>query len=310
MNFDYLEISRSLSKDKPCLDYLDWQLATKYGWNKFLYEGCKDIEIWLNEEKDSITIKGSIPYFMAGQNFNTEVKDLKNGFDYLSSILELNLYKSEVKVFEFGTILKIPFSPSKVFNSHLKIQGMKTRSFDNGKYFEDSILRVKLYDVGKNIKLKLDKNERNALIERQGYNPQANYLKVENHYKKPSVSFKKRFILASDLLECSFEKQCKEDLYNKYSNIMKTRQVQINDKKQLSSSTIPLIILKEYEDYLPCKAEDLLIKKIKAIPEEIMTKEDKKSRIRQLRTNLKKIGVNEKYEFDISNLIRIKGNLN
>lgn len=303
MNFDYLEISRSLDKDKPCLDYLEWQLSTKNGWNKFTYEGCKDLEFWLNEEYPSIKIKGSIPYFMAGQNFKAGIQDLKSGFEFLGSILDLNLFNAEVKAFEYGTILQIHFNPRYIFDSHIKIQGMKTRAFDYGKYFEDRIMKVKLYDAGKNLKVKLDKNERERLSCSFGYNPQANYLKLENHYKKPSISFKQRIIQASDLIEGPFEQLCKADLLNKYDSIMKTKQVKITDKKQLSSSTIPLLILKEFEAFLPCKAEDLLKKKIRSIPEGILTKEDKKGRIRQLKSNLKKLETVNECEYDISEML-------
>lgn len=302
MNFDYLEISRSLDKDKPCLDYLDWQLSTKYGLNKFTYEGCKDVEIWLNEASSSISIKGSISYFMAGQNFKTSSSDLKNGISYLGSILEINLFDAEVKAFEYGSILSIPFSPEYVFNSHVKIQGMKSRSFDYGKYFEDRIMKVKLYDAGRNLKIKLSKNEREKLAD-LGYDSKANYLKIENHYKKPSIAFKKRLIQTSDLLTTQFQQNCKSDLMNKYASIQKTKGLKVTDKKNLSCSTIPLLILKEYESFLPCKADMLLKQKIKSIPEAILNKNDKKSRIRQIRNNLRKIESEGKCKYDVSEIL-------
>jgi hypothetical protein len=304
MNFDYIEISRSLDKDKPCLDYLEWQYSSKYGWQKFHFEGCKEVEIMINNESNQMKIKGSIPYFIAGQNFKTNLDDLKSGIEYLSSILELNLYSAEVRAFEFGTILNIPFLPKCLFDSHIKITGMKARSLDYGKYFEDNILKIKLYDAGKNIKLKLDKAERESLSRSFGYDPLANYLKLENHYKKPSISFKKRLIQVTDLLDNSFQDLCKEDLYNKYNSIMKTSQVKITDKKQLSSSTLPLMILKEYEALLPCKAEELMKQKIKSIPSNILNREDKKSRVKQLKSNMKKIEVLNKCEFDLSTLLK------
>ena len=303
MNFDYLEITRSLDKDKPSLDYLEWQYSSKYGWDKFQFEGCKEVEIYINAEANQIKIKGSLPYFIAGQNFKTNLEDFQSSIEYLASILELNLYNSEVKAFEFGTILNIPFKPKFLFDSHVKIKGMKTKPWDHGKYFEDNILKLKLYDAGRNMKIKLDKAERERLSKDFGYDPLSNYLKLENHYKKPSVSFKQRIILVNDLLDKSFQGLCKDDLVNKYNSIMKTSLVKITDKKQLSSSTIPLLVLKEYEDFLPCKAEELMKQKIRSIPNDILSKEDKKSRVRQLNSNLKKIELLNKCEYDISSLI-------
>ena len=86
--------------------------AILQGWEKFILEGCKAVEIWLNSEANKLKFKGSIPYFIAGQNFKTECEDFCEGINFLSSILEVDLNDSEVKKFEYGTILEIPFSPN------------------------------------------------------------------------------------------------------------------------------------------------------------------------------------------------------
>ena len=161
MNFDFIEAEKLLSQDKICLDYLNYEASYSTGWDKFLYEDCKAVEIWLNTEARKLKLRGSIPYFIAGQNFKTSQEDFINGIKHLSEILATDLMTAEVKVFEFGTTLEIPFSAKEVFNSHLKIQGMRTRSFDYGKYFVDSIMTFKLYDANKNLKNKLTKDERN-----------------------------------------------------------------------------------------------------------------------------------------------------
>lgn len=306
MNFDYLELSRSLDKDKPCLDYLDWQYSNKTGWNMFHFEGCKCVEIWLNPEATYMKIRGSFPYFFAGQNFDTRLQDFKKGIDYLASILELNLYHSEVKTFEYGTTLKLPFLPKHLFDSHLKIKGMKSISLPYGKYFEDQVLRLKMYDAGYNIKKKLDKQERERLQINFNYDSKGHYLKLEHHYKKPSIYFKQRSIQLLDLLEEPFQAMCKNDLLQKYNSILKTTEMKITDKKNLSSSTLPLLILKEYEALLPKNAEELIKQKIRSFPLEVLSKEDKKSRVRQLRSNFQKIQSMNKCEYDISNLLKEK----
>lgn len=303
MNFDYIEMTKSLDLEKPCLDYLDHQASYSSGWEKFIYEGCKDVQIWLNPEANKLKVKGSIPYFILGQNFKTGPEDFIKGIAYLSEVLALELNQSEVNVFEYGTIIETPFPVKDVFNSHLKIQGMRTRSFDYGKYFEDRVLTFKLYDANKNLKNKLSKEEREKLASLCGYESSANYLKLESHYKKPSVYFKNRFLKLADLLEPEFQTICKEELLTKYSSIMKANSIELKSKKQITSSTIPLLILKEYECLLPCKAEDLIKQKIKAFSSELLTKEDKKSRNRQIKANLKKIESVRTCKYDVSKIL-------
>jgi hypothetical protein len=303
MNFDYIEAVMILGKDKPCLDYLDHEASYASGWEKFIYEGCNAVEIWFNHDAGKMKLKGSIPYFMAGQNFKSSHLDFKEGINHLSDVLEMDLPKAEIKAFEYGTTLEIPFSVKQVFLSHLKIQGMKTRAFDNGIYFEDRALRVKLYDAGKNLKDKLSKDDRARLSSDYGYSPFNNYLKIENHYKKPEVCFKKSLISLGELLKPKFKNTCDKDLITKYQSIMKAKTIELRNKKQLTSSTIPLIILKEYESLLPCKAEDLIKHKIKAIPSEILTKDDKKSRRRQIGYNMKKITSDSPCKYDVSELL-------
>jgi hypothetical protein len=304
MNFDYLEASKSLSKDKLCLDYLNYEASYSSGWNKFIYEGCRIVEIWFNPEADKMKIKGSIPYFIAGQNFKTGPEDFINGVTHLSEVLKVDLRKAEVNVFEYGTILEIPFLVREVLSSHLKIQGMKTRPFDYGKYFEDRVLRVKLYDAGKNIKDKLNKEERNRLISACDYCPHKNYLRIENHYKKPSICFKGRVIIVGDLLKPEFQTICREDLLTKYRSIIKANSILVKNKKQLTSSTIPLLLLKEFEDLLPGNVEDLLRQKIKSFPIDLLTKEDKKSRRRQIKNNWKKVQTVRTCQYDISGILK------
>lgn len=304
MNFDYIEIAKSLGKDKLCSDYLECQLTTKSGWNKYEYEGCKVLEVWHHRETNDLKVKGSLPYFIAGQNFHTDTKDFKNGIEYLSNVLETDLVDSEVRAMEFGTILQTPFSPKDVFNSHIKMTGKKARTFDNGKYFVDSNMKVKLYDAGRNIKLKLDKIER-ARLATFGYDPLANYVKIENHYIRPSIYFMKRNLKLSELLTDQFQDHCKIDLLNTYNSIKKTSQAMADNKKHLSSSTIPLLVLMEFEEFLPCKAEELIKRKLKDIPEAILTKEDKKARARQIRDNFRKIKTH-KCEYDLRPFLEAK----
>jgi hypothetical protein len=303
MNFDYIEAVISLDKDKPSLDYLDYQACYNTGWEKYLYEGCKAVEVWLNPDTAMLKIKGSIPYFVEGHNFNSSHSAFKSGIDHLSNVLALDLHKAEMKKFEYGTILEIPFPVNDIFLSHLKIPGMKTKPFDYGIYFEDRVLKVKLYDANRNLKIKLNRQERERLTLNFGYNVHSNYLKIENHYKNPYNYFKQGIISLGDMLSPDFETICKHDLSEKYKSIMKTKSINLKNKKQLTSSTIPLIILKEYERLLPCSAEELIKQKIKSLPASIMTNEDKKSRRRQIKANFKKLYSEQLCQYDVSGIL-------
>lgn len=304
MTFDYIEAVMNLNKDKPSLDYLDYQACYKTGWEKYLYEGCRAVEIWINSESRKFVLKGSIPYFFAGQNFRSSSEDFKSGIEHLSEVLSLDLGRAEMKAFEYGTTLEIPFPVREVLLSHIRIPGMKAKFYDYGVYFEDRALKVKLYDAGKNLKVKLTKEEREILTLFYGYNPIHNYLRIENHYKNPSVCFKKSIVSMSDLFKSDFENSCKIDLSEKYNSIMKTKAIRLRSKKQLTSSTIPLIILKEYEGLLPCKAEDLIKQKIKALPSDILTNDDRKSRRRQIASNFRKLKSERPCKYDVSGLLK------
>ena len=300
MSFDFIAIEKDLGQDKICLDYLNHEASYCSGWDKYIYENCKAVEILLNTDARKLRLKGSVPYFMSGQNFKSSPKDFINGIDHLSEVLTTDLMKAEVKVFEFGTTLEIPFSVKEVFNSHLKIQGMKTRSFDYGKYFVDSVMTFKLYDANKNLKNKLNKLERERLTALYNYNPSSNYLKIESHYKKPSISFKTRHLDIAYLTSESFQAVCKDELINKYLSIMKANSINVNSKKQLTTSTIPLLLLKEYESLLPCNLDELIRQKIKSFPDSILTKDDKKSRRRQIKANMKKLESAGTCKYDLS----------
>ena len=89
----------------------------------------------------------------------------------------------------------------------------------------------------------------------------------------------------------------------KYKSIMKASSIELKNKKQITSATIPLLVLKEFESLLPCKVYDLIKKRIKDIPKEILTNDDKKSRRSQIRANLKKIESVKPCKYDISDLL-------
>ena len=64
-----------------------------------------------------------------------------------------------------------------------------------------------------------------------------------------------------------------------------------------------MILLKEYESLLPCKVEELIKQRIKNIPLDVMTKDDKKSRKRQIMAYIKKLESVRDCKYDLSELL-------
>jgi hypothetical protein len=313
MNLDYIDIAKFLGKDKPSFDYLQRNAVyPSSNIESFYFERCKKIEVMLNNNTNHIRIRGSIPYFINGHNYYSSQEDWLEGLDYLSSGLNINLFAALVNCFEFGTIQDIPFKEADFLRNHIKMKGMETREYRKqniltGKEFENQSLKIKLYDVSRNIKYKLDKAIREDLSSFYGWDKAKHYIKLENHYKKPEVYFKQN-LYVSELISTGFQDQLKNELIKTYQGIMKTGNINFPPRKaDINAGTIPLMILKELEGIYNFNTEELIKQKLKAIEEkEIFSHADRKARQRTIKDNLKKIGLIGKSEYDISELLEAK----
>lgn len=215
--------------------------------------------------------------------------------------------------FEYGTIQEIPFIEADFLHNHYRIKGMTAKAYYQGnvltgREFENKDLKVKLYDVSRNIKNKLDYAIRKDLSNTYGWDKEKHYIKIENHYKKPEALFSQNLILSELLAEEQLRK-LQIDLISTYKNIMKTGSIHFpNDKGDINSSTIPLMVLKELERIYDINTEELIKQIIKCIPEEILTNDDRKYRRSQIKNNLKKIISTEKSSYDITELLNLKLN--
>ena len=226
----------------------------------------------------------------------------------------MNLWEAELSRFEYGSIIEVQAKPEELIRHHIKIKGMQTRSINpDAKIFEGLIQSLKLYDAGRNIKNKLDKDIRSLLSNDYGYDQGKHYLKIENHYKKPYKVLNSGIrILVNDLLIPEFYQKCKADLLSQYKNIMKTGTLLIpNDKKSLSAGSIILLAFKETESLFNINAEERINSLLKSIPEEILNQNDKKARKRQIREMLKKIsdpgeGIRAGNEYDLYSILEAK----
>ncbi len=311
MNFDNIIVTKPLGKDNLCLDYL--QPIASYpstGVKKYNLTQKNNIVITHNERENIIRVNANIPYCFLGHNFYSTIEDLTDGFQSISEDLNVNLFDADIQKFEFGSFIEIPFLVKDFLNNHIRAKSMNTRIFERGKDFEpikNQTHRIKIYDGGYRLKTELSKSIREILTNDFGYNPKGNYIKIESHYLKPETYFKKRNLLLNDLFSIQFTNECKNDLLNNYQKIMKTGCIQIPETKgKLSSSVIPLICLRELGQIYGFNPDEAIKTLIKAIPETILTKDDKKARNRQINNNLKLIQTAGKSIYDISDLIQAK----
>lgn len=307
MYLDYIQLTKGIHKDNICIDYLEHQ-STSYATReeKFILKGKNIIELYLNECTSEIRLNANFPYFWQGHNFAFSKAQLVEAIQHTSEILNLNLFEAEIKTFEFGTILKTERPAEEIILNHISYNGKELQPFFRrnkltGKQYQTDTILHKLYDAGRNIKTKLPKAIRADLSRLYGYDDANYYLKIENHYKKPERHFRSGTLFLNDAISDSFLMQCKADLLNTYKNIMKTGIVKLpEEKKNINSSTIPLIVLKELAALYNFNAEDLLLQRIKSIPESRLSKEDKKARKRQIESNLKKVQLSGLSEYDLS----------
>ncbi len=310
MNLDYIDVSKFLDKDKICLDYLQ-RNAIYDGAEMYYFSGCRKIEVWMRQATNQVNIKGSIPYFINGHNFYASHKDWMEGLDYIQGCLKVNIYSGQVNNFEFGTIQEIPFPEPDFLSHHIKVRGMEARAYHKGQVltgreFVSPSLKIKLYDVQRNIKTKLDKPIRADLSRDYGWDSKKHYIKLENHYRQPEAYFKGNVQL-SELLSSSFQQDLKKGLLTSYQSIMKTGTTAIpKSKADINAGTIPLMILKELEELYGFNTEELIKGKLKEIPEDVFSLDDRKARLRTIRDNLKKISQKGGSSYDIEELLQAR----
>lgn len=317
MNVDYISITKRLDKDNISLDQLDSKDVFRNNHYQFILKGVNPLDVYLSNDGSQVILSGSIPYFWKGHNFHFSRIDFIDAINYASDSIGTNFMDADVNKFEFGSTLEIPINPNDFLLHHYSMAGMKTRIFQSisrqleGKYFEDSILKYKLYDSGKKMKYALPKDIRNQLEQQNGYCNDRHYIRIESHYKKPQIQFKLSSIKLHEILTLDFMNDSKNDLLKSYKMIKKTKITRRpGNKKDINSGTIPIDVLMDFEDvimqYSGKNIEDLLKEKIKSYPDGLLNKDDKKARAKQLKENYKKIVSGDQCNYDISSIIEAK----
>lgn len=304
MIYDFVEIAYHLSgKVRPNFGLFE---PTGFNYPKghlFKARAFTDLDLYLNERTHWLTIRGSLSFYFQGHNFRCDAKDLKAGIEFLSSVVGANLFGGYVEKFEVGALIETSHKPQQIFTTHTGIKGMKPKPYEFGKWFEDKVLRVKLYDAGKRMKQTIDKGIRNQLQADCGYQPNANYVRIENHHKKPEIRFKQP-VRVVDLVSERFQETVKLDLLQTYQSIVKTPALILPEHlDKPSTSDLYLMALQEVAMQHGLNVEERINNLLRNCQN--LTKEDVKARRRKIKADLGRVTTGQ-CDYDLEEQLRQK----
>lgn len=283
------------------------KIGELYGWEIYNLIRCERIEIKWNPELNQVAIKGSISYFWKGHNFTCSNAEFAEAIEYINQVLQVNLWKSEINSFEYGVIMEVYTKPKEYIRNHISDKSLKLteKEKDRGQLrkWDDKNVSLKMYDAGRNIKMKQGL-QRRKVIEEAGWNPEEEYLKWEAHYLKPEYLNNGRAMILANLMNPNWEDIFKEDLYIQYKRLTPMKTIQLpNNKKDLTTSDFLLLALAEVEINKGTTLQGLkkmLYDRLNSIPEEILTKADKDSRKRQIKAAIDKLEESPESKWDLS----------
>jgi hypothetical protein len=314
MIYDFIEASYHLI-DK---DTVNWGYLKKTGENIeyqrefYSLKGCKKIEIVYFPQSSLFKLKGSPAYYWQGHNFNFPISSFADSVNHIGEILGINLWIGFVEKFEAGLILQVPEKPSKYIKRHREGKGQtlysNPKDRDNFRAFGDAHINRKLYDATKNILMKQG-YKMQELIREQGWNSHNNYIKFENHYKRPEILNNGRSPILADLMDPEFQSIIKRSIYEEYQSLYKIKEIILPTNKKLltTSDLIALKLIKEMINQ-GCTIPEVkkgLFNDIGDISEGVLSKSDKDARKRQVSTIFERV---ERYssntDWDLSDMIQ------
>lgn len=268
------------------------------------------MEVHWNPEVGLLRVKGSLPYFIQGHNFAFSNKDFVESVEVLSNLLGVGLWNAGLDAFEYGVIFPVEGKPSDFIRNHYAPKKahlcMNERGKDKGcfRWWEDSSESIKLYDAGKNIKMKQGMKAR-EVIEDSGYNPECEYLKFEVHFKKPHLLNNGRDLTLEALQNPQFLQSLSSILMEQYHLLkpMKTL-VQASSKKDLSALDCAISCYVEtlLNQGLPVEdAKSRLYDFINQQP--VLSKQDKDSRKATIRKAFGKLQESSESQWDLTHKI-------
>lgn len=295
MNFDYLEFVKRQGKDTFCFDRLKYKYSSASGIHTYTLTEAKDITLKYNEFFNEITVKANFSYFFNGHNFQSSIKDITQGLNYVSEAIASDMLTAHIKSFEYGTTLELKQNCQEYISNHISynkniLQPFYKKNRLTGKVYDCKLLRFKIYDAGFRISTNITKGIKAHLQHHTSYSKDKDYIRLETVIKQPEIYFMKRNITMQNLISYDFRQHCKESLIEEYSKIKKATMVKIPEKKKdLNMAMIYLIQLQEIAYRTGLDIESQVSNLIKQIPESTLNTFDKKARKRQLKKHLKNI---------------------
>lgn len=306
---DFIQVTKHLgSKDKLFLGHLEHEAQYSSGWNKYRLQGCEKIEIYWNPENSMLRLKGSIMYYWQGHNFSYSKEGFLKAIEHINRILNVNLWDSIIQVFEYGIIMEVSHKPKEYIKRHNAAQSEKLIMNEKGKdkgnfrWWADSNVSLKMYDASKNILMKQG-NDKKAIIEKEGWNPEGYFLKWEAHYLKPEILNHGKGLILANLMNPQWENIFKEDLYSQYKRLIPMRTIiKPTTKKELNSVDL---IIREVLESLNTNIDIQEFKKIiyngiNTKYDIILNKSDKDQRKRQIKAAFDKIKESPESSWDLS----------
>ena len=258
---DYIEISKYLSNG-----YYNNSRINNY--NK-LTDSYSSMKVSYNKDKQILKIRGSLAYFAQGHNFWFDVKELENAIIKISELLEVDLFDAEVKIIEYGVVIRPHFSIQTFIENHLSTRGYEEDIYSNrGKKYvrKDKAFSLKFYSIWANIDNSRNKvsSEIREMLKRSYYSREYNPIRYEIH-GNPQKFLKRETVFVSDLLSAEFEEDCKKVLLEKYRKIKKFEHLKIEGIRRFDAMMLLLTLFSEkdkrYQEKVLSKIDTLDIKK-------------------------------------------------
>lgn len=307
---DYIQATKHLSdKDRLFLGHCRLEAEYSSGWQKYWLQGCEKLEIWYNPSLNWMRLQGSIMYYWQGHNFTYDKKGFVAAIDHIIKIIHISIWDAMIEAFEYGVIIQVPKKPKEYIKRHSSIPSEKLilnekpKDKGNFRWWEDRNVCNKMYDAAQNIKKKQGL-QRKEILKESGWNPEGEFLKWEAHYLKPEILNHGKGLLLADLMKPYWENVFKEDLYVQYKRLIPMKSlITPTNKKDLSSADIVMLALAEAQINAGENLQEvkkMLYDKINAIPEGVLSKADKDSRKRQIKSLFDKLQESPESEWDLS----------
>jgi len=309
---DFIEATKCLCKDSPFLGHCK-QFSSRlneFGWETYTIQGCKELEVHWHPEGRLLRLKGSLPYWWQGHNFIFPNKDFVDAVEVLQNLLGVGLWDAVVDEFEFGCIFQVEGKPSDFIRNHNPIPKAHLFSNERGRdkqgfrWWENSVKSLKLYDAGKNIKMKQGLKER-EVIEKCGYNPEKSYLKFEVHFKKAHLLDGGKGVKLESLQNPVFLQYLRRTLENEYHQLQPMRTLlQPTTKKDLMAldAVVQVYVEEMMNQGIPVEVAK---KKIYSFINQqgVLSKQDKDSRKATIRKAFGKLQESPDSQWDLSQKI-------